>query len=279
MAPRGTRPLKLQRLELLAELDDAVLADVEGVVIEKDFLHLRKMLQGALHFFYDVIHGAGAPGVPGNGLRPHAEGAKSGATTRAVERDERIKQERHVVAFDLEVALVDIGSKRQGIEFRGVQLRLGRVVNDLSIFAVAGAENILQRLAVGVVGDGVIEFAAHDEVNVFAGVQGLIRLDVAVRTDKGNFQGRVSFLDFAQELDVAVEANSRGEQNQEFIVLANVDGLLPIDFVRGSVQQTAAGDHPGGIREPYGVPVGLNLARRGPPRTSPAVEILETRRV
>ena len=72
-----------------------------------------------------------------------------------------MQEERHVVAFDLQIALVDIGGKRQRIQLFGVQLRPRSVVNHLAVLAVAGAQNLLERLAVRVLRHGVIEFPAH----------------------------------------------------------------------------------------------------------------------
>src|SRR4029077_1948428 len=120
---------------------------------------------------------------------------------------------------------------------------------------------------------------ACDKVDVLAGVQGLIRLDVAVGTDEGDLKTWMRFLDLADEFYVAIETNRRGEKDQKFVLFADFDGLLPVNLVRRGVQQTAARDHTGGIREPHGIPVGIEFAGRGPTRARAAVEILETRRI
>src|ERR1017187_5254938 len=101
-----------------------------------------------------------------------------------------------------------------------------------------------------VIGDGVIEFAAYDEINIFAGVQSLVWLDVAVRANERNFQRRIGFFDLAQELNIAVKANRRSKQNEKFIVLADIYGLLPVDFVRRSVEQPASRDQSRRIAKP-----------------------------
>ena len=54
----------------------------------------------ALHFFHNVINGTGPPGVAGNGLRPHAEGAKRRAAAGCVKRNERVQEKRDVVIFN-----------------------------------------------------------------------------------------------------------------------------------------------------------------------------------
>src|SRR5207245_809602 len=148
------------------QIDDAILADVEGIVVEEDFFHLRKIFEGLLHFARDVVGRAGAPGVAGDGLRPHAEGTESGAAARGVEGNKRVQKEGDVVALDLQVALVDITGKGESIEFFGVKLRTRGVVNDLAVFAVADAEDVGEGLAVGVFDDGMVELAASDKVDV-----------------------------------------------------------------------------------------------------------------
>ena len=58
-----------------------------------------------------------------------------------------------------------------------------------------------------------------------AGVQRFVGLDVAVRADEGDFEARVGFLDLADELDVGIEADGGGEENEKFVVFADFDGL------------------------------------------------------
>ena len=52
----------------------------------------------------------------------------------------------------------------------------------------------------GVFDHGMIELTAGDELNVFAGVQRLIGLDVAVRADESDLHAGIGFFDFADEL-------------------------------------------------------------------------------
>src|SRR5713226_635024 len=125
----------------------------------------------------------------------------------------------------------------------------------------------------------MVELSARHKIDVLAGHQRLVRLDVPVRPDKGNFHARIGFFDFADELDVALEPYGGREEDQKFVVLADFNRLLPIDFMRRGIEQAASGNHPRGIRQPDWVPVGYNLARRGPSRTCAAVEIFETRRI
>ena len=257
--------MELQRLELAAKIDHTVFADIESVVVEENFLHLGKVAERLFHFARHVFRRTRPPGMPRNGLWPHAEGTERRAAARGVERHVRMQQERHVIALDLQVALVNVRRERQRIQLFGVQLRALRVVNDLAVFAVADALNLAERLPVRVFHHRVIELPARHKINVFAGHHRFVRLDVPVRPHERNLHARVGFFDLADEPDVALEANRGSEENQKLIVLANLDGLLPIDFVGRSIEQPAAGNHPGRIRQPNWIPIRLNLTRRGPP--------------
>src|SRR5262249_15130120 len=96
----GGGPAELVFLETIRKIDDAVLANVERVIVEEDFLHLREVFESLRDFALDVRGGTSAPRVAGDRLRPHAEGAKRRATACRVKRNERMQKERHVVIFD-----------------------------------------------------------------------------------------------------------------------------------------------------------------------------------
>src|SRR6267142_876102 len=240
MATRGAGPLKLQWLEFLTQFNRTVLANIERVIVEEYLFHLREVFQRLLHFANDVVHRTRAPRMAGNRLRPHTERAHRRATARRIERYERVQQERHVVALDLQVTLVNIGSKRQSIELFRVQLRPRRVVHDLAVLAIAGSGNLLKRFAMRVFGDGMVKLAAHEKINIFARRQSFIRTDMSVWTNERDLDPRMNFFDLADELQVAMESNRGRIKNQEFVALADFNGLLPIHLVRRSVQQPAA---------------------------------------
>ncbi len=126
---RGARPGKPQRLQLGAEFDGARLLDVEGVIVEEKFFDFGPVLFGLRHFGGDIVGGAFAPGMSTQGLRPQAEGALRRAAARGVQRDIRIQQERHVVAGDVEIALVNVGNVGQRVEI--LNLRGVGIVHDL----------------------------------------------------------------------------------------------------------------------------------------------------
>src|SRR5215813_335629 len=125
----------------------------------------------------------------------------------------------------------------------------------------------------------MIKFATHNEVNVFAGIQSFVRTNVTMRANESNLDTGIRFLDLADQLNVAVKSNGGRVKNQKFVALADFDCLLPVDLMWRGVQQPAPGNQSCRIGQPNRIPIGLNLARRGPPRTGPAVEVLKARRI
>src|SRR3981189_2283445 len=124
-----------------------------------------------------------------------------------------------------------------------------------------------------------MELPARHKIDVRAGIQRLIGLDVSGWPDESNLHAWVDFLDFPDELDVTLQTDRGCEESQKLVIFADLDCLLPIDFVRRRVQQPATGDHSRGVCQPNRVPVRFNLARCRPTRTRTAVEILKTRRI
>src|SRR5690349_6148924 len=95
-----------------------------------------------------------------------------------------MQQKGNVVVFDDQVALVDICGKWKRVQLRGVQLRPLRVVHDLAVLAIADAEDFAERLAVRVLDNGMVEFAACDKIDVLATIESFVWLYVPVRTDE-----------------------------------------------------------------------------------------------
>ena len=136
-----------------------------------------------------------------------------------------------------------------------------------------------ERLAVGVFDDGEVELAAADEVDGGALVEGLVGGGGDGRADEGDLDVGVGLLDDLGHLLVAVPADGAGEEDEEFVVLEDLDDFLPGDVVGGGVEQARALQHSGRIGEPDGVPVGLDLAGRGPAGAGATVELLKGGRV
>ena len=190
-----------------------------------------------------------------------------------------MQQERHIVFFDREVALVDVGRKRKRVEFFGLQQRTRRIVDYLAVFDVADVCDSGDGLAVRIVHHGVVEFSAHDEINIGAGEKAFRRLDLHLRADEANFDSGLLFLHGFGHAKVAVETHGGGEENDELVVFRDFNHLRRGDAVRRTIQETATGQLTSRISEPDRVPVGFDFACSGPARPGAAVKVLEARRI
>ena len=113
-------------------------------------------------------------------------------------------------------------------------------MHHLAFFAVAHAHNLLNGLPVRVLRHRMIELPARYKIDVLARHQCLVRLDVPVRPDERNLQPWIALFDLANQLDVTIESNGRGVQHQKLVVLADLNGLLPVHLVRRRIQQPAS---------------------------------------
>ncbi len=206
MHARGAGPLETHRLEFLAESENAIFADVEGVVVEEKFLGLRKHFVRLLEFARHALHGTHAPRVAGKGLGPQAERAKRRTAARGVKGNIRIKQEWNIVIFNFQILLVHFGREGKFIELGGLQQRTRRIVHDFPVFHIARAQDLGKRLALCVFHDGMIEFAAHDEVDVRARQQAFGRLDLNLGADEANLEAGLLFFHRARHAQVAEES-------------------------------------------------------------------------
>ena len=200
-------------------------------------------------------------------LRPQAERAHRRASARSVERKERIQQERDVVARDVQIALVDFRDPGQRVQI--LDDRPFGIVDDLAVLAIADARQFLERRALGVGDDLMIELAPHDEIDGAGRAQGLFRLHGHRRSDERHLQLRVGVLHHLRHLHIHVKTGRRGEQHQQLEILRHGDGLLDRDLVRRRVDHLAVGQHARGIAEPDRIPIGFDLARSRPRELAP----------
>src|SRR5262249_22244097 len=85
----------------------------EGVVVEEVLAHLRETALGAGDLGRHVARAARAIAVAADGLRPQTKSALRPAAAARVQRNVRMQQVTDEVVLDDEIALVDIGDKRQ----------------------------------------------------------------------------------------------------------------------------------------------------------------------
>ncbi len=152
-------------------------------------------------------------------LRPQAERAHRRTAARGVEGNVRVQQERNVIPAEVQIALVDLRNPGQLVEI--LDVAAFRIVNVRAVLAVADAGKILERRALGVVGDLIIELAAHDEIDRLGRVQNFIRLDGHRRSDEGDLHLGVRVLHHLRDLHVHVKSRRGGEQHQQFEILGH----------------------------------------------------------
>ena len=116
---RCAGPCQSQRLQFRAQFDGARLLDVESVVVEEKFLHVRPMFFRLAISRSNVVARALPPWMSAERLRPQAEGALRGTSAGRVQRDVRMEQERNVVTAYVQVALVNVSHVRQSVEILG----------------------------------------------------------------------------------------------------------------------------------------------------------------
>src|SRR5271157_685045 len=274
---RGARPREVQRLQLLRQFDGAVPPVIEGVVVEENLFDVGELIERIAHFMGHVVGRAQAPAVPRVGLRPQAERAQRRASARSVHGNEWVQQERHVVARDVEIALVNPGHPRERIQV--FDRRRFRVVDDGAVPAETHAGQLLQWLAVGVVHNLAIELPPHHEIDGFGAAQRFFRLRGDGRTDERHLQLGVRVLHHPGYLGVHVETGSGSIEYEQFEILGHLDRLPDGDLVRRRVHHFAVGEHAGGVTKPDGIPVGLDFARGRPAGTGAAVEPFKRRRI
>ncbi len=270
---RGAGPREAQGLEVSAQLQHAVLADVEGVVVEEDLLDAGEVLQRPADLGRDVCRRPDPPAVPRQGLRPEAERAERRAAALRVERHIGVLEERDVVAFDLEVALVDRRDPRQRVKVGDLR-DIGSVDDSARSRPEAHSAQLLAGLAVGEVDRLVVEFLADDEVNCCAGPQAPLRLGPDMGADKANLKLGIHRLHRLGESAVVGEARTRRKQDQELEFRRHGGHLRRRHLVRRGVHHPAVGEHAGRIAQPHRVPVGLDLTGGRPARARPPVKIL-----
>src|SRR5262249_20028483 len=154
-----TRPPKPQGLQLCANIEDAVFADVERIVVEEKFLCLREQAKRLPDFPSHVFARANSPGMSGKRLRPQTKRAERRTAARRVKSHIRMKQEWNVVSLDRKVAFVNLGRERQLIEIFRLKLRPRRVQMNAAIVSVTRTCNLTERLTLRELDDGVVEFA------------------------------------------------------------------------------------------------------------------------
>ncbi len=206
-------------------------------------------------------------------LRPEAERALRRAAAGGVERNVGMQQKRHVVILDVEIALVDFGDMRQRVEI--LNLRSVGIVHDFSILQKRNAGNLRQRLALGVIDHGVVEFLAANEINLRTIAQRFLRQHGHMRPNKSNLDLGIRLLDRSRQQNVAGKPGRRSKQHQELVVPRDLDGLLARHVMRRRIEQPRPLQHSRRISQPNGIPETFNFAGGGPTGAGASVEVFK----
>ena len=250
----------------------------QRVVVEEEFLDLRKRLLGPLQLVDDVADAAHAVGVAADGLRPQAEGAARFAAAAGVERDVRVQQITAEIILDGEIALVDRRDERQFVHV--VQDRPLLVVDDAARGVAVGQPlDAGEVAAFGHLLDGEIELVAADEVELFAGLQAAGRIDRDLGADHADLELRIEILERANRLDVGGKRRRRGVQHDEIALSRLRRDVGEAEPVRRRVDQLRAFDQRGRLRQPGRIPERLDLAAHLVAGARSAIEALERRRL
>src|ERR1700736_3421114 len=146
-------------------------------------------------------------------LRPQTERTLRRTAARGVERDERLQQERDVVARDVEIALVNFSDVGQRVKI--LNLRSVGSVLDLSVLQEGNPGNLLERLALGVIHHLIVKLFAANEIDLRTIAQRLLRQHAHVRSHKSNLDLRIRPLDRPRQKKVSGESRRGSKQHQE----------------------------------------------------------------
>jgi len=182
------------------------------------------------------------------------------------------------IILDPEVALVDRRHERQRVHI--LQNRPRLVVNDASIgISIRQAGNPIPVAALGDLLDREIEFVARDEVDGSRRAQASRRIDGDLGADQAGLQAGVDGFQRLDGLDVGRKRRRRRMQHGEIEVECSRGDVGELQAMRGSIDQCAAFDQCGRLREPRRIPERANLATRLVARPGAAVETFERRRL
>ncbi len=225
----------------------------EGVVVEEEFLRLRKGRQAIADLVDDVADAARPVAVAADRLRPQAEGAARFAAAPGVERDVGVLEIADEVVLHRQVALVDRRHEGQAVH----------VVHDRPILVVhddAAGVAIRQALDAGPIAafgdllDGEVELVAGHEIDRRRLGQAGVRLHGDLGADQAGLEAGMGGLQGLDHPHVGRERGRRGVQHGEVVVARLGHHRVEADAVRRRVDQLRALDEGGRLRQPGRIP-------------------------
>ena len=215
--------------------------------------------------------------MPGRHLRPETERTAGRAPAAGIERNVGILAVGAVVFAEVQVAGVDFGDERQGVQLVVGQRGPLKIVVNPTVAAVADTADVRPILPFGHLFHGVVELLARRDVDGLGNLESLCGLGGRMPPDEGDRALRVPLLDHLRGPRIQFHRRRAGMQHDEIVCLGNLDRFgLPQSLGR-RIQHAAVFDHAGRIAEPRRIPERPHLAGRLIARARPAVEILVRR--
>ena len=259
---RVRRPRDTELAEALRDRDGALRVGRERVVVEEELLHVGEVPLEALALLEHVLDAARAVAVAGRHLRPQAERAARRAAAARVERHVRVLAVGAVVLLVVEVARVDVGRERQGVQLLGGE-RLGLVVLLVDpVLEVTDAGDVTVLPALGDPDDRHVELFPRDVVDDAAVAEGLLGTRRHVAPDETDHRVGLRGLEGLGRPDVGPERGGARVQDYVVVILRNSHHVVDRQVLRRGVEQPGAGEHAGRVRKPRGVPEGPHLTLR-----------------
>ena len=198
------RPRDPELAKLLRQRFDARQVVGQRVIVEKEFLHLRKGAHRPFHFRDDVFDRAHAITVSAHRLGPQTESTARFAAASRVERDIGVQQIAAEVVLDLEVALVH--RRHPGKRIHVLEHRAVFVVDDDPLRVAVGKPlDAAPGIAVGDFLDGEIEFVAGDEIDGAPGDETFLGFDRDFGADEADLDVRIHRFDHLGRLHIRFE--------------------------------------------------------------------------
>ena len=105
-----------------------------------------------------------------------------------------MKQKRHRVAPDIEIAVIHVSHVRKSVKI--LKLRTIGIMRDRTIITIRHAEDLVERFAIREFFNCIIEFFSHDKIHGIGILQRSFRQHSHMGTDKCNLYLGILVFDF-----------------------------------------------------------------------------------
>ena len=246
----------------------------EGVIVEKQLLHLREGLEDVFHLLNHMPHRAGAIAMPAHRLRPETKRAAALAAAPGIEADIRMLQIADKILLPVQITLIHLRDEGQLVHI--LQHRAVLIMHDhAGIIPPAqpldGREVHPRRHIL----DGEIKLIARHPIHHRRITQGFLRLHRHLGADQPHLQRGIHRLERLSHLDVRGEAGGGGVQHQLVKIPRHWRHIGQGLVVRRRVNQLRALDQRRRLGQPGGEPIAADFPLRLIARARTAIETIE----